>query len=162
MIRGTKAQKQQSIKKKLSKLGIEEPETTRLEKIKQIKPSHQRFIEAYLRIGNVKEAYKKIYPKASLSTCYQRGLRLFKRYSWAFEALLEEAGLTPISAAKRHKQLLYHKSAKVSLGALKLYYDIIGRTNQAKQLQQTVNNLVIVKDRQKGIFTVGIEGGQEV
>ena len=153
------------LEKNLKELNLNDEvneDTNKIEKIRQLPVRHQQFIESFLKQGTVKDAYHKVYPEASVSTCYEQGSRLYKRYIWAFEALLEEVGLTPIYAAKRHKQLLYHRSAKVSLGALKLYYDVIGRTNKASNLKQTVNNLVIVKDREKGIFTVSADDGQIV
>lgn len=129
----------------------------KLEELSTIPINHQRFIEVYLRTGNRAKAYREVYPDASMGTSWAKGSALAKRYNWLISAGLENEGITFNEIARTLRGLLNDKNGKVRLGAVRIAYEQLHKSNEEEEEKKGVTNntLVIIKDRQKGVFKVG-------
>lgn len=136
--------------------------TGKLEKAKKIPYKHLQVINEYIKSGNRGASYSKIYPKAMMSTAYKNGSEIISRYGWVIGALYEKAGVTPEVIARGIKRNIKDKSGKIRNTALKLGMDLLKLSQTTKAIHTKQRTLVIVKDKEKGVFGIKVEQGNAI
>ena len=144
------------------------PENTALDKLS---PKHLRFLVQYLKIGNATEAYLKVFRTKNRVSAGSNSWKLVNKYKDIKKILYEANGLAEkdmIAAIKGalsankvvvDKQGNEHISADhaIRLKAVEIRNKALGEDGESTQKIGNQMNIVIVKDKVRGMFSMGEE-----
>jgi hypothetical protein len=147
--------------------------------LQKIPIKHLAVMTEWIKSGNATEAYMKIYNVKNLATASVGGSFVIKKYEGIIRrALLDNAGATfqylvngviemTESTQQRYSKnqgIVFFPDNKTRIKAFELLGEILGELKKGRgggTNPLNIGNVIIVKDKDKGVFSIGEEEIQE-
>lgn len=149
--------------------------------LENLKPRHLKFLVQYLKTGNTTDSYMKVYRIKNRATAGSNGSHLLAKYKHIKKLLYEANGLDEknmikvikdaLTANKGMKATKYYKDGSIKeevdstgpdhfirLKAVEIRNKSLGEDVSENQRTGNTLNIIIQKDKARGIFSMAEEG----